>query len=86
MSRRIREDLEGVVYAPDGAMLKAGDEEPKGVTLGDHLFAEGAQGGPEKPAGNASLEAWQDYAKTKGATEEDVEGQTRDDLKATYSD
>lgn len=41
MSRRIRDDFEGVVYLPGDPLvtLKAGDEEPEGVTFGDHLLA-----------------------------------------------
>lgn len=39
----------------------------------------------EQPAGNASLEAWSDFAKSKGATEGDLEGKTRDQLREQYS-
>ncbi|MFE5309706.1 hypothetical protein [Isoptericola sp. NPDC056605] len=41
MARKIRDDLDGVVYAYDDAgahvRLAAGDEVPDGVTVGDHL-------------------------------------------------
>ncbi|MGW8565661.1 Rho termination factor N-terminal domain-containing protein [Isoptericola sp. NPDC055881] len=41
MARKIRDDLDGVVYAYDegGATVRlaAGDEVPTGVTVGDHL-------------------------------------------------
>jgi hypothetical protein len=45
VTRRLRDDLECVVYVPgfSGVMLRAGDEEPEGVTLGDHLFNEADQ-------------------------------------------
>lgn len=38
--------------------------------------------GPEQPAGNASLEAWQEYGKAKG---QDVEGKTRDEIRALFA-
>ena len=38
----------------------------------------------EKPAGNASLEDWQAYATSKGMTEEELDGLTRDDLRDLY--
>jgi hypothetical protein len=37
------------------------------------------------PAGNASLEAWQDFAREKGFTDEELEGKSRDDLRAALS-
>lgn len=36
-AKKIRGDFEGVVYV-DGKALKAGDEVPEGVDVGDHLF------------------------------------------------
>ena len=48
MTRRIRDDFEGVVHLPDGRVLRAGDEEPEGAELGDHLFSE------SKPAARKS--------------------------------
>lgn len=38
----------------------------------------------EAPAKNGSLEAWQKFAASKGATEADLEGKGRDDLVAAY--
>lgn len=38
----------------------------------------------EVPAGNASTEAWRDYARTQGATDEDLDGKGRDELRDTY--
>lgn len=38
----------------------------------------------EKPAGNASLEAWQDYAKANGHTDTDLDGLSRDDIRALF--
>jgi len=39
----------------------------------------------DEPAGNATLEAWQAYARSKGATDEELAGVSRDDLRTTYS-
>lgn len=88
MSRRIRDDFEGVVHVPGqlGVTLKAGDEVPEGVEFGDHLFDEVQSEDGGKPAGNASLEDWQEYARSQGASGEDLEGKSRNDLRDAYSD
>lgn len=48
-----------------------------------------SQGWREKtadaPKGNASLKDWRAYALSKGFTDEDVEGKSRDDLRAALS-
>ena len=36
------------------------------------------------PAGNASTEAWQAYATSKGATAKQIEGKSRDELRAQF--
>lgn len=40
----------------------------------------------DEPAGNADLDAWQRYARSKGATEDDLAGKGRDELRATYTE
>lgn len=40
--------------------------------------------GHDVPAGNASLTDWQEYARTKGATDADLSGKSRNDLRDTY--
>lgn len=51
MTRKIRADLVGVVHVPGqiGVTLKAGDEVPEGVDLGDHLFEAEPATAPAKP-------------------------------------
>lgn len=39
----------------------------------------------DAPAGNASLEAWQAFARAKGFSDEDLEGKSRDDLREALS-
>lgn len=39
----------------------------------------------EPPAGNASLEAWQEYAREQGLAHEDIQGRSRDDLRSALS-
>lgn len=50
--------------------------------------AETSAAGPadleEQPAGNASTEAWRDYALTQGATEDEVADLTRNELRELY--
>lgn len=38
----------------------------------------------EQPAGNASTEEWAEYAKAQGATDADVEGLGRNELRDRY--
>lgn len=40
---------------------------------------------PDAPAGNASLAAWQNFARTKGFEDAELEGKTRDELRAALS-
>ena len=47
--------------------------------------ANGAPGeAPEVPAGNASQVAWREFALASGASEADVEGLTRDELRERF--
>ena len=41
---------------------------------------------PERPAGNASKDAWLDYAVALGATREDVEALSRNELRDQYGE
>lgn len=45
--------------------------------------ADAAEGPPAK---GAKLEVWQDYARTQGATDEDLDGVTKADLIAAYGE
>lgn len=40
----------------------------------------------EQPAGNGSLEDWTAYARSKGATAEDLDGKSRNEIRAAYGD
>lgn len=37
------------------------------------------------PRANASLEEWQDFARTQGLTDEDLEGMKRDEIRAALA-
>lgn len=39
----------------------------------------------EKPAGNASTATWQEYAKSQGKTDEELDGKSRDEIKAMFA-
>lgn len=39
----------------------------------------------DAPKGNASLSDWQDYAREQGLAEDDIEGQTRDELRSALA-
>lgn len=38
----------------------------------------------DRPSGNASLEAWQDYVRTQGADDKYLEGKSRNDLRDEF--
>lgn len=56
----------------DGGFL-SGDDKPVDEKPAD-----------EKPHGNASLETWQKFAKSKGASDEDLDGLSRDEVRELY--
>jgi hypothetical protein len=64
--------------APEGSANGAPSEAPEGSANGDPGEA------PEVPAGNASQVAWREYALASGASEADVEGLTRDELRERF--
>ena len=80
----VRADLVGVVWchSDQGQLisLKAGDRVPPGVQLGDHVLSQDAPNDTpdDAPAGNASLEAWQEFAQLQGL---DVDGLTRNEIR-----
>lgn len=68
---KIRDDLDGVVYVGGEfgtpVALAAGDDVPKGFTVGAHLLngdSDEPMGG--RPKGNGSREDWADYATSLG--------------------
>lgn len=88
---------EGSPLGADGEPIDAADEsetqaEPATATAPEEpSTTPEAEPEPEpedddakEPAGNASLEAWQEFARSKGATSEDLEGKKRDELRETY--
>lgn len=71
---KIRDDLEGVVYARTGAFgtpmaLRAGDKVPDGVTVGKHLLAKKGQSEPDADA-KAQAAAAEAAAKAQAEAEE----------------
>lgn len=77
-----------VAHAKTGepVVLLAGEDVPDWADglIGDHLI-EGAGDEVDKPAGNASLEAWATYALESGqASEDEVKGLSRDELRELY--
>lgn len=45
-----------------------------------------SDGAEKVPAKSASKADWEAYARAQGATDEDLDGKTKDDLVATYGD
>lgn len=109
---KVRDDFEGVIHLPiEGLVLRAGDDIPEGVQVGDHVTGQDSTESEEpkesvesaepegepgdeaddeepvdgKPRGNASTEAWHEYAKSQGASDEDLTGLTRDEIRDLYS-
>lgn len=75
-----------VIYLAGGRAFNPGDAVPVShVERGIVGLESVARAQRDEPAGNASLEAWQEFARSKGATDEDLDGVSRDDLRTTYS-
>ena len=70
-----------------GVIVNVSDEKAErlGSTLKPLLPEQETQSSePVQPAGNASLEDWQDYARSQGASDEDLDGVSRNDLRDAY--
>lgn len=90
---------DGDRYVVSTEIFERGSELPKWAAklVGDHVYEpddsaqeEVAPNGErdatvEPPARNASLEAWQEYARTQGLTDADLEGKHRDDLRDQFT-
>lgn len=77
------------VYVYQGSPLPEGLAKGEVERLADYLESDAAPegdgaAGSEQPAGNASLEEWQEFARTQGATDADLDGKSRNDLRDQY--
>lgn len=65
--------------------LAAGSDLPEWAEglVGDHLLDQPAKQDGQ-PAGNASLEDWQEFARSEGATDADLDGMNRNALRDQY--
>lgn len=70
------------VYVYAGAPLPDGLAAGEAKRLAEFLEDDAAPA--EAPKGNASLEDWQDYARARGASPEDIDGLTRDELREQF--
>lgn len=90
---------DGEQYLVGTEIFERGSELPKWAAklVGDHVY-EADDSTPEPvapngerdetveiPAGNASLEAWQEYARSQGLSDADLEGKGRDDLRDQFT-
>lgn len=62
----------------------AGDPAPEPVDAEPEKDA-GDTEPDDKPAGNASIEAWQDYALAQGKSADDLEGLTRNQIRDLFA-
>ncbi len=69
----------GMLAGKDEFVEQSDDGEPDQADSDDEDTDDG-----DAPAGNASLEDWQAYARSQGASEEDVEGKSRNDLREEF--
>lgn len=90
---------DGDRYLVGTEMFERGSELPAWAAklVGDHVYeADDSEPEPvapngerdatiEPPAGNASLEAWQKFARSRGLTDADLEGKSRDDLRDQFT-
>lgn len=55
------------------------------VDGGEQDISDDAPPADEKPAGNASGEAWAEYAKAQGKTDAELDGLGRDEIRALFA-
>ena len=67
----------------DEASIEVGEGYVVPTTIGPDVPNETVSPGTP-PRGNASTDEWRGYAITQGASEEDIEGLSRDDLRSIY--
>lgn len=72
------------VYVYQGSPLPEDLAKGEVERLADYLEPDAAPEGDGTPAGNASLEEWQEFARTQGATDADLDGKSRNDLRDQY--
>lgn len=72
------------VHADDLARLEAAGAFDELVSREEHESLE-VPVMDDRPTGNASLEAWQDYARTLGADDAYLAGKSRNDLRGEFS-
>lgn len=74
------------VYVYRGSPLPEGLADGEVERLADYLDDEPVveAGVDERPAGNASLEEWQEFARAQGASDADLDGKSRNDLRDQY--
>ena len=66
-------------------LIEDSDEEPaKGADSRDADTGDSDPSIGDVPSGNASLVAWQEFARSKGAADEDLDGKTRDELREQF--
>lgn len=70
--------------ANEGDELYAAAVDALGLVVGEDVRAARPMG--ERPAGNAKRAAWARYALLQGATAEEVDDMTRDQLRAEYGE
>jgi hypothetical protein len=85
----VTDEQGSVQYLYAGAAVPAyvSDDRIKELRKEGHIEKAGVTEPPvdeQPPAKNASLEKWQEFARSKGATDADLDGVSRDDLVAAY--
>lgn len=81
------EDEQFEKHVRNGWVEKVGDASEPEASTDDTAAAAGTVSPPvvERPAGNASLEAWATYAlESDQASEDDIKGLSRDELRELY--
>lgn len=82
-SQGVRPVKPGDVHVDDADAQDADEKAHTAAATDGTPVTDGAD--ESRPKGNASLEAWQEYARTQGATDEDLDGATRDELRDRYT-
>ena len=70
--------------SPNATEATEPEDEPEGESEAEETEDEPEAEETKEPAGNASKAVWVEYAKSKGATDADLEGLGRNDIAAKY--
>ena len=75
---------ESIDHLRELGFVRGGDEPTATILPAPEVRVFEGVSGVDKPAGNAGLDEWTVYARSQGATDDDLEGLSRNDVRDLY--